>query len=554
MTRLQTVVTEPSRSKPGRLSVAVTTPAELTPEIALERFPAPGLRTYQKDVVTRVANAFTNGKRCVIIAAPVGFGKSYVNAAFSSAVRSFYATPQIALINQIQNDPYLSGRFAVIMGKQNYECFLSPGRRVHVGRCVTQDYPCRERFDVCPYWVSKQAARGASAVLTSLAYLISESMAEDSESYLGSRPLMILDEAHNLEEQCLNQISVRITPFTIPIELYQEISAHLSEVKTDADVKSLLDRVEARLRNLIERNQQIAQSTGLSVVQAEDLDRANKYLSNYENYERSKSDWVWQVRNGQLTLQPVFAREFMRDLLWKRGEHYIISSATILNPEEFEQTVGLLDFLDRDEIEFLTVPSTFPAKNRPIIDVAVGPLSAQYVDVNMPKAIRAVEEILRKESGNVAVHCHSYQHQRSLVEGISEEFKARLIVHSSRDREERLTEWMQSRGKVFVSVAFNEGQDWKYEICEAQILLKVPFPDLGDPRVKRRLELGYRQWYQIQAMMEVIQAYGRAIRAEDDRARFYVVDGSFTRLLHDCWYSIPDWFKDALPTTLRHIF
>jgi Rad3-related DNA helicase len=49
--------------------------------------------------------------------------------------------------------------------------------------------------------------------------------------------------------------------------------------------------------------------------------------------------------------------------------------------------------------------------------------------------------------------------------------------------------------------------------------------------------------------MEVIQAYGRAIRADDDKARFYVIDGSFTRLLHDCWKSIPDWFKDALPNS-----
>jgi len=50
-------------------------------------------------------------------------------------------------------------------------------------------------------------------------------------------------------------------------------------------------------------------------------------------------------------------------------------------------------------------------------------------------------------------------------------------------------------------------------------------------------------------MMGVIQAYGRAIRAEDDKARSYLVNDSFTRLLHDCWYSIPDWFKDALPDT-----
>jgi Rad3-related DNA helicase len=112
---------------------------------------------------------------------------------------------------------------------------------------------------------------------------------------------------------------------------------------------------------------------------------------------------------------------------------------------------------------------------------------------------------------------------------------------------------MHSRGKVFVSVAFNEGQDWKYDVCDAQILLKVPFPDLGDNRVKRRLDLGHRKWYENQAILEVIQAYGRAIRAEDDTARFYIVDGSFTRLLKSRWKSIPDWFKEALPFTLRSV-
>jgi Rad3-related DNA helicase len=106
---------------------------------------------------------------------------------------------------------------------------------------------------------------------------------------------------------------------------------------------------------------------------------------------------------------------------------------------------------------------------------------------------------------------------------------------------------MNSNGKVFVSVAFNEGQDWKYDICDAQILLKVPFPYLGDKRVKRRLELGYDQWYRNYAMSEVIQAYGRAIRAEDDKARFYIVDGSFLKLISDCWHFIPEWFKEVLP-------
>jgi Rad3-related DNA helicase len=52
-------------------------------------------------------------------------------------------------------------------------------------------------------------------------------------------------------------------------------------------------------------------------------------------------------------------------------------------------------------------------------------------------------------------------------------------------------------------------------------------------------------------MSEVIQAYGRAIRAEDDKARFYIVDGSFIGLLRDRWRFMPDWFKEALPQTFK---
>jgi ATP-dependent DNA helicase DinG len=474
-----------------------------------------------------------------------------VNAAFASTTQSFYATPQLLLIDQIANDPYLKGRFTQIKGRSNYQCYYSPYRRVNIGRCVTEGYRCPERNDVCPYWMQKVAARNAPAVLTSLAYLISEGQTEGSETYLGKRPLLILDEAHNLEEQCLDHISVRVTPFTIPIEVYNQLLPQLLAISTDDDVKFFLESLEGQLKELLERSEAIAESTGLSTLQAEELDRIRRFLTSYGSYKKSKSEWVWQVRNDELTVQPVFATEFMQELIWKRGEFYIISSATILDHNEFAKVTGLHDFLKEDQIEFITVPSTFPVENRPIIDATVGPLSAQYLPMNMPKAIRAVEEILWNEPGNVAIHCHSYQHQRNLFDGLSDDLKPRLIIHSRKDRDEKLKEWMQSRGKVFLSVAFSEGQDWKYEVCDAQILLKVPFPDLGDRRVRRRLELAGMGWYDSDAMLELIQSYGRAVRAEDDRARFYIVDGSFNRLVHSCAAIIPGWFREALPPSLN---
>ena len=527
-------------------------PNKLTPQDVLDLFPSPTFREHQKETVTKMVEAFTSGIKCVLLVAPTGAGKSYVNASFTSATRSFYATPQLALIDQIMRDPLLEGRFVEIKGRQNYRCYYDRNRGVHVGKCETEQYPCNERLDICPYWMQKMRALKASSVLLSLAYLISEGQTEGrSETYLGTRALMVLDEAHNLEEQCLNHVSLRLSPFSIPYDVYDEILPALREVGTELELRTFLEAVDSKLSRLLEQLKQKSETSALSIIQTENRELIERYLASYYLYMNSQSEWVWQVRNNQLLLQPVFAKEFMKQLLWKRAEYYVISSATILDPQEFVELTGLTTILERDEICVLQAPSTFPVENRPIIDATVGPLSRQEWDKNMPQAVKAVAEILRKEKGKVAIHSFSYRHQRALVERLPADLKPRLIVHTSRNREEKLQEWMRSRGKVFVSVAFNEGQDWKYDLCNAQILLKVPFADLSDRRMSRRLRLGHRRWYENQAMMEVIQAYGRAIRADDDKAGFYVVDGSFQRLVNDCWPYIPDWFKEALPPSFQ---
>jgi len=525
--------------------------SELSADDVLSRFPGPKFRRYQREVINAAVQAYHSGKKCVIVVAPTGAGKSYINASLTSVTKSFYVTPQLALIDQLLSDPNLKGRFVGIKGRQNYKCHYSPRRGVHVGKCVTDGYPCRERLDVCPYWMQKQLALQAPSVLMSLAYLILEGTTEGSETYLGTRNLLVLDEAHNLEEQCLNHVSLKFTPFSVPYEIYHKLLPDLKKVETRVELDVFLADVAGYLKLMLGRLDTKSEQGEISLIEAENKTLMERFLENYNLFMFSNSEWVWEIRNDQLLLQPVFAREFMKNLVWKRGEYYLISSATILEPEEYVELNGLTDILQRDEVEILEVPSTFPPENRPVIDATVGPLTRQQWDNNLPLAVAAVEEILRKEKGNVAIHAHSYRHQRALVTNLSPDLKRRLIVHTSEDREEKLQEWMRSRGKVFVSVAFNEGQDWKYDVCSAQILLKVPFPDLGDRRVRRRLDLGHRRWYQNQAMLEVIQAYGRAIRAEDDAARFYVVDGSCTELIRNSWQFIPDWFKDALPPTFK---
>jgi len=69
---------------------------------------------YQKETVERIVEAFNSGKKCVVLTAPTGFGESYVNASFTSVTRSLYATPQLALIDQMLRDQSLKSRFVEI--------------------------------------------------------------------------------------------------------------------------------------------------------------------------------------------------------------------------------------------------------------------------------------------------------------------------------------------------------------------------------------------------------------------------------------------------------
>jgi len=277
--------------------------------------------------------------------------------------------------------------------------------------------------------------------LMSLAYLILEGTTEGSETYLGTRDLLVLDEAHNLEEHCLNHVSLKFSPFSVPYEIYHKFLPDMKNVETRRDLDAFLTDAAGYLKLMLGRLQTKGEQSEISLIEAENKALMEKFLENYNLYIFSNSEWVWEIRNDQLLLQPVFAREFMKDLVWKRGEHYLISSATILDPEEYVELNGLTDLLERDEIEILEVPSTFPPENRPIIDATVGPLTRQQWDKNMPLAVAAVEEILRKEKGSVAIHTHSYRHQRALVSNLSPALKHRLIVHSADDREEKHHRW-----------------------------------------------------------------------------------------------------------------
>jgi Rad3-related DNA helicase len=120
------------------------------------------------------------------------------------------------------------------------------------------------------------------------------------------------------------------------------------------------------------------------------------------------------------------------------------------------------------------------------------------------------------------------------------------IVH---DREnttkEQIREWQNSPAQLLLSPSMMEGVDLYDDICRFQILLKVPYPYMGDSRVKQLVqEEGQWDWYNQETALNVMQSVGRAVRSKSDYADYYVLDESFKKIMSGV--NPPDWIVDAM--------
>ncbi|MDO5820867.1 MAG: helicase C-terminal domain-containing protein, partial [Methanobrevibacter sp.] len=67
---------------------------------------------------------------------------------------------------------------------------------------------------------------------------------------------------------------------------------------------------------------------------------------------------------------------------------------------------------------------------------------------------------------------------------------------------------------VLIGASLKDGVDFKGDICRFQIMFKMPYPQLNElVQYRKRQD---RSWSFYQAVMALMQAYGRGIRDMDD--------------------------------------
>ncbi|GAJ04206.1 unnamed protein product, partial [marine sediment metagenome] len=101
---------------------------------------------------------------------------------------------------------------------------------------------------------------------------------------------------------------------------------------------------------------------------------------------------------------------------------------------------------------------------------------------------------------------------------------------------------------VLISPSFGRGVDLFDERARFQIVVKLPFMDLGDKQTAKRRWSGKggERWYTLQTVRALVQMAGRIVRSADDHGVTYILDSRFERFFKQMRKDFPPWFTEAI--------
>ena len=525
----------------------------------IENFPFYEPRLGQFEIIQDIHDAIRQGYKYIILEAGTGTGKSAIATTLAKMYESAYI---LTMTKQLQSQYFDEFGFPLVKGRSNFSC-LNDGLEVtcDMGTCKTS--PTSSKFfcpygvaknptldaelafedsfggavfyqshDHCHYWDQKSNAINSPITLMNYDYAIAEL---NYVKHFGTRSLLILDEAHNIESKLMNTMEVNLYNSRLEKDISKVISKEtlndgevedwiieitaIGEAYEDIDIKDLSKNKAERIRSTVSRL---------------------KTLKN--NLENEPENWVIDSDDAGVSFKPLKVHHYAKNNLLQYGDVVIFMSATILSSNLFSKWLGL----SSDEVYHIRVDSPFSKEKRPIILNLAGKMSKSRINKTAPKTIPILKEILEKHKDEKGlIHTNSYKCQQYINNNLN---NSRLISHNSMNRESILNYFEKDENPlVLVSPSMSEGVDLPYDKCRFQVIYKIPFPYLGDKQINMRRKKD-QKWYAYKTVMTLMQAYGRGMRAEDDYCYTYILDSDINMVLKSPVYRtlVPDFFKEAV--------
>lgn len=522
-------------------------------------------RNSQIVLINKINNAIGEGYENIILEAGTGTGKS----AIATTLANMYEDSYILTMTKQLQEQYLDDFGAMLVeikGRANYKC----NYKGSCDFCIKAEYNLAKCKD-CDYLTALNFAKESENVLTNYDYFY---YAVVTNNALNPRELLILDEAHNLERKMLALSSSELnreyiaTKFGIDVfepitsrtksinymkrqpdywidlcdELVEKCVENIHEIEGDHknDVQVTLDEFESNPDkfssfNYVEKQQLEADAKLFNSIKL-GLE-SNDLIIDLPNNE--------DIRNDRMDISAEFKPYSVLDEtenLLKLGDIRIFLTGTLGSKEKFCEWNNI----NADETYYIYHKSPFDVAKRPIYVDFVGSMSGKRKAGprwKNQKAILKLKELLdRHPDEKGVIHTSSNEQAFWIIDNLKD-YNLRFVGGS--DRNQILKDFTESDDNiVLIGASIKDGVDFKGDLCRFQIIFKVPYPQLNE-QVKYRKDLDPK-WYYYQAVMALMQAYGRGIRDKDDWCVMYIIDSDFIKLFDFNKNFFNEYFIEAI--------
>lgn len=512
-------------------------------------------------------NTVLSNKKYIVVDAPPGIGKSYYAVMFMDWYQQNY--DRYAQFDVLTNSKILQEQYTndynfmySLWGKGSYTCDK------YNTDCGTGSEWCKlqgTQCDFCPYKQAKSEFEMADVALTNfhlfLTYMIFMPMAWNRSSRV-----LIVDEAHELESVCADFITTKISKPLLKRNGFTDeetlrainlFGLYPEDLEADDFVRILNDEFLPIAKQVVNRLGRDAKDG--SIQAANQLQSLGNNMLKWETLQKEftemPTNWIVECElikktnkketntdsYIEFTAQPVWAYPYLEKYVWSKYDHVVLMSGTILDKTMFAQMNGY----NADDSEYIKMESPFPIENRPIYYFSkVGKQTYKTKEITWGKQQEVLKKILKKHKNDKGIiHTMNYEIQGWVGNVFNEN---RILTHGSDNRNEVLQfHYNSPEPTVLVSPSMGVGVDLFDGFSRHQTMLKMPYPNLGSKKIKKRMDTN-PNWFSWKTCVDFIQSYGRSIRSFDDHAKTYVLDGCFGDLLKWSGHYMPNWVKNAV--------
>jgi Rad3-related DNA helicase len=534
-------------------------------------------RKEQKEALSFIDSEYQNNKlnKFFLLNLPVGSGKSHLALMIADWYRknvSKMARFDIITNSKILQDQYADTyeSIADLKGKENYECesySCSCSQGAEFNRLN------KTSCESCPYSFARENYISGGISLTNFYLYILYAIYNPKLMENRGAKVLIVDEAHEFDDVMSDFISIKITENIVKKFKFSneyEIMKNLKSVSSindyvgflrflNGEIIATMEDMEKRMasspRNVKSDKRDLKISKVLKTKNTDvrvmnlvtDLKQYQLKIEVFlKEYKENPNNWVlesnWNEKTKQkeLSLEPIWAYDYLDKYVFSQYDMVFLMSGTILNKNLFCQLNGL----DVSKAVYYSISSPFPLRNRPIYYMPLGKMSFKSKEDTFKRYIPYIQKLLDKYKNKKGIiHTNSFELAKWIENSIKD---PRLIFHDSSNKDEILRMHMESEEPtVIVSPSMDTGVSFDNDSARFQIIAKVPYPSLASQKNKMR-QANNPDWYSWKTVSGLIQMSGRPVRSNMDYADTIIIDGGFGDVIKHSSHFLPDWIQEAI--------